>query len=264
MKKQLAKFLPFVMVFIIIISISGCKKDEAYNGNYNSGISRVDTDSKLSDDIDDNFNDYIKCPDFVGMSVSEIEKHKYYNDSTLRFTFEHMENDEYAISHICEQSIEPETQIKKGTVITLYVSTGASEIIIPNIYFMSETEAVDLINSKGFKTKVEHIADSDIEKGKVIKTSPVIGTKVTKNQTITIYVSNGNEQNYVPVPDVIGITRPVAIAKLESSGFTVKTIMQHNENYDYGFVFNTDPVPGTNLAEGKNITIYVSLGKADK
>lgn len=264
MKKQLAKFLPFVMVFIIIIGVSGCKSDENYNGNYNSGISRVDTSNDPTNDSVDNYDDYIKCPDFVGMSVSEIQEHKYFNDSTLRFTFEYVKSDEYNINCICEQSIEPETQIKKGTVITLYVSTGASEIIIPNIYFMSETEAVNLIRNKGFRTKVEYIADSDIENGKVIKTSPEIGQKVTKDQIITIYVSNGNTQTYIPVPDVIGITRPVAISKLESNGFTVKTIMQHNENYDHGFVFKTDPVPGTNLAEGKSITIYVSLGKADK
>lgn len=262
--KHLAKFLPIVMVFILLLSIVGCKSNNTDNDNYNSNISKVDASDYNESITNDTNDDFIKCPDFTGLSVSEIEDHEYYKDSVMRFTFEYMESEEYDVSHICEQSIEPESKIKKGTVITLYISTGQNEITIPNIYFMDESEAVSLLSGKGFKTKVQRIADNNVDAGKVIKTSPEIGETVTKDQTITIYVSNGATENLISVPDVIGITRPVAISRLESSGFTVKTVMAYNEKYDYGFVFNTNPIPGTNLTEGKLVTIYVSLGKPDE
>lgn len=261
MKKYFAKILPIILVCIVLIGIVGCKSNNTDNEFTNSGISKVNTNDSAESNTDDLNDEMIKCPDFVGMTVSEIEEHDYYKKSVMRFSFEYTESDQYNVSQICEQSIEPDTKIKKGTVITLFISTGQNEIVIPNVYFMDEDEAISMLRGKGFKTNIQRISDNNIERGKVIKTNPEIGETVTKDQTITIYVSNGEADNLKSVPDVIGLTRPVAISRLESSGFTVTTIMQNNDNYDYGFVFATDPAPGINVAEGGLITIYVSLGK---
>ena len=263
MKKQLAKLLPIIIVFVLLISSVGCKStNDNDDNNYSTGISKVETnnDESTLDDNNADAGEYIRCPDFVGMSVSEVEEHEYYKDYTIRFTFEHKES-EYDISQICEQSIEPKSKIKKGTVITLYISSGQNEMVIPNVYFMDELEAKNTMVAKGFKILIKKIASENVTQGKVIRTDPAIGTKVTRDQLVTLYVSSGVPEKLIAMPDVIGITRPVAISKLETSGFTVKTVMTYNESYDNGFVFDTNPAPGTQLAKGSMVTIYISRGK---
>lgn len=68
----------------------------------------------------------------------------------------------------------------------------AETITIPDIEDIDEMSAKNLISSNGLIPKVEYIYDDYTDEGKVIKTSPQIGSKVEKNTKVTIYVSKGH------------------------------------------------------------------------
>lgn len=133
----------------------------------------------------------IKCPDFANMSVENILSHQYYKNGFLKFNFEYVESTEYDINHVCDQSVEPDKIVEKGSEITLYISTGQNKIKIPNVYNMTEVNAVGMLEAVGFKTKIQKIASNDVQAGKVIFTNPAIGTTIANDTVVTIYVSSG-------------------------------------------------------------------------
>ena len=60
--------------------------------------------------------------------------------------------------------------------------------------------------------------------------------------------------------DYASMSAPVARAELESKGFNVVDDGVYSETIDIDTVISQDPVAGTSLAEGKTITLTVSLG----
>lgn len=207
--------------------------------------------------------DYI-CPNFINMDMANVVEHEFYKNNILNFKFEYVESDEYDINRVCDQSFPKDKKFKKGATITLWISTGQNEIQIPNVYDMEEVEAVSLLASKGFTTEVQKIASNDFEEGKVISTDPAIGTKVTKDKIITVYVSSGKAEKFVEVPDVIGLSEEEAKKALIKAGFAVITearnLTSADDDYDEGFVIAQEPGIKESVLEGSEIKIYVSTG----
>ncbi|MFD9947564.1 Stk1 family PASTA domain-containing Ser/Thr kinase [Nonomuraea sp. NPDC059023] len=69
------------------------------------------------------------------------------------------------------------------------------------------------------------------------------------------------QTRYVKVPTLIGENVDVAIKNAQGMGFVVKPAEgRHDEKYGKGLVLSTDPVAGSELAEGSTLTIVPSLG----
>ena len=79
-------------------------------------------------------------------------------------------------------------------IVVLPIITNQKEIKVPDVANMGLSEAVEKLQNEGFKVADEQkeVSSDEIEEGKVVKTSPVAGTKKTKGSEITIYISSGN------------------------------------------------------------------------
>lgn len=128
-----------------------------------------------------------ECPNFVGLTIEKVKEHEFYNDFEIHW--EYVANEEYDIGIVCDQSETAAKRLKKGSTITLYISTGWTQIKVPDVYGKTESYAVSELKSKGFIVNVIEISDSDFETGLVIKTDPVRTTVVPKGSKITVYVS---------------------------------------------------------------------------
>jgi len=81
---------------------------------------------------------------------------------------------------------------------------------------------------------------------------------VAKNSTVKLFVSTGAGK--VTVPDVRDETQSVATSQLQGLGFVVDQKPAPNSTAPSGQVVRQNPVPGTALAKGSTVTIYVSGG----
>ena len=79
---------------------------------------------------------------------------------------------------------------------TVAETTEDTKIEIPDIEGTDETTAKNLLSSNGLIPKIEQEYDDFVEKGNVIRTDPVIGTKVEKNSKVTVYISKGASRIY--------------------------------------------------------------------
>ena len=80
---------------------------------------------------------------------------------------------------------------KKGSTITITVSSGASSVQVPSVVGKTESDAGSALEKAGFKYDIQRESSSTVAKGNVIRQSPSSGSSAKKGDTITIYVSTG-------------------------------------------------------------------------
>ena len=133
----------------------------------------------------------IECPEFIGMSVEEVEKNKY--NETFNIVFKYANNNEYPTNQICEQSEKAGKKLKKNATITLTVSMGGDTRTVHDVYGKTESYAISTLQSHGFSCVIKEIFDDEVEAGLVVKTEPARTVVVTEGTVITVYISKGKQ-----------------------------------------------------------------------
>ncbi len=144
----------------------------------------------------------------------------------------------------------------------LLKGTG-SEIKCPNFVGMNFEEIKkneDYTNNFRISDKWEY--NDEHEYGTVYEQSQPEGEPLKRGANITLYVSMG--QATIKVPDVTKKSESYAVSELKSKGF--KTIIKEisDDEVDAGLVVKTDPAHTTVVAQGSEITVYISTGKEIK
>ncbi|WP_370544345.1 Stk1 family PASTA domain-containing Ser/Thr kinase [Frondihabitans sp. VKM Ac-2883] len=103
------------------------------------------------------------------------------------------------------------------------------------------------------------IASDSVDEGDIIKTSPVAGTNVAKDETISVYVSSGPAS--VNVPDVSGKSTDDAWSEITGLGLQQGSVSQQDSpTVPAGNVIQTTPESGTSVDVGSTIDLVVSSG----
>lgn len=121
---------------------------------------------------------------------------------------------------VIRQVPEAGTQVLSNTAVTLYVSSGATEVTVPNVVGKSEADAVALIEGQGLVLGTITVVGSPIvPEGVVIASDPVTNSKLPLGSVVNIILSDGTVQ----VPDVrnLEVLEARSILTNPSVGFTV-------------------------------------------
>jgi serine/threonine-protein kinase len=146
--------------------------------------------------------------------------------------------------------------VPANTLVTLYVSTGAAPVAVPNVVGQQQTTAQSALQAKGFSVNVKSDPTSSAPTGQVISQDPGGGT-APPGSTVTITVSGGA----VTVPTVIGSSQQTATQILTTAGFQVSAQQGTGPaQYANGTVFNQVPGGNGTAAKGSTVTIYVQTG----
>lgn len=143
---------------------------------------------------------------------------------------------------------------------TSSIEDTSDKVKVPDVLGMTLEEAKKALNDEklGFKYEYGYSKEDDVDK--VYDTNPEIGSFVDKNTTITVYISKGVKK--VEMVDVLGKTQneaEEAIIKAE-----LKYTFQYKETTDDSFigkVESTDPVAGTTVNAGTQVTVVLYKGK---
>jgi eukaryotic-like serine/threonine-protein kinase len=146
--------------------------------------------------------------------------------------------------------------VAANTLVTLYVSTGAAQVAVPNVVGQQETQAQSELQAKNFNVKVSSAPNSTQPSGTVVSQSPA-GGMAAPGSTVTITVSGGA----VPVPSVLGDSQQTANQILTTAGFAV-SVQQGSgpAQYANGTVFSQNPAANSAEPKGTTITIFVQNG----
>ncbi|GAA3520374.1 Stk1 family PASTA domain-containing Ser/Thr kinase [Aeromicrobium panaciterrae] len=148
-------------------------------------------------------------------------------------------------------------KVKEASTITLIVSSGPEQVTIPSLDGYSYDDAKKLLESKGLKVKKSE-TDSELAKDKVINSNPPAGETADFGSTVTLLVSKGQST----VPNVVGLTKEEAIAKLEDAGLKANVVEDPASTVEQNTVASQDKPEGTVVSPGTTITITVSTNPA--
>ena len=138
----------------------------------------------------------------------------------------------------------------KGTIITLYISSGMTKIP-DNLVGQSKDSVIEQLNKAGIGTvNVENEYSDSVDSGSVTRLDPGSGSTVELGTSVTIWVSLGKQQ--VSVPSVLHMTLSSAKSALTNNGFQVTV---NGSTDDDAIVTGMSPEGGSQADSGATITL---------
>ena len=126
---------------------------------------------------------------------------------------------------------------------------------MPDVVGLSREAAETRLTREGFDPDVEK-RQSDQPEDEVISQSPVAGTRLDVGARVTITISEGRKQVYVP--NVIGLTEADARRVLGGDGLGVTVRRRTTDNADEdGQVLDQRPGVGAEVDEGRSVIVFV-------
>jgi eukaryotic-like serine/threonine-protein kinase len=161
---------------------------------------------------------------------------------------------------VIEQDPTAGSRAPEGSVVTITYTVGLGSAFIPDVKGTTKADAEQQLKKAGFQTAIQNQHSNNVKKGDVIGTDPPAGTKLERQKTVTILVSNG--PNLVQVPSVVGLSQDAADTQLRDAG--LKPHFQKQEsNQPQGQVIDQTPDAGSSQRKGSTVTVVVSKGLGD-
>lgn len=131
--------------------------------------------------------------------------------------------------------------------------------VMPDVAGSSEQAAVSAVEGEGFSNvRVHEQSSMEVPEGTVIETAPGAEAEARVGEQIVISVSTGPEQ--VAVPQVEGVDRAEAQARLSGAGLGVGTVTEQFDEAEAGTVVAASPSPDTRVEQGTAVDLTVSAG----
>ncbi|HZN89766.1 MAG TPA: Stk1 family PASTA domain-containing Ser/Thr kinase [Thermoleophilaceae bacterium] len=159
---------------------------------------------------------------------------------------------------VIDQDPNPGEQAEEGATVTLEVSDGPGEVLVPGVAGLPQAQAIDELERAGLKVTRDLEFSDEVRKGIALRTVPREGTEVTRGTRVRLLVSQGPEQ--VTVPEVVGLSRDSAEARLRDEGLGA-AVQEEESDEPEGEVIAQSPGGGTAVDRGATVTITVSIGR---
>lgn len=195
----------------------------------------------------------VAVPDVVGLSLQTAQTRL--NAAGFDVAVEQRASERVADT-VLSQRPGGSAEAKKGSTVRLIVSSGAGTATVPQVDGEELALARDRLEVVGFRTRVRKQDSEEVEKGRVIETSPPGGSLAQLDEVVTIVVSTGPKA--VVLPDVVRQPEDAAITALEELGLTVRTVEKESADSEPGTVLAMSPAAGSTARVGDRVTITVA------
>jgi eukaryotic-like serine/threonine-protein kinase len=152
------------------------------------------------------------------------------------------------------------TSVHKGARVSVFVSSGAESVAVPNVVHKPSAEALKILTQKGLQPTAQNEPSETVAKGLVVSTDPTAGVGLQVGSPVTVFVSSGPRE--ASVPEVSGETQANATATLSAAGLKVTTVKREVAEPTAGTVISQSPAAGTQVKPGSTVTIVVSQAPA--
>lgn len=206
----------------------------------------------------------VEVPDLRGKT--EAQAQSLLNEYNLGYKYQgESPSSEYPKGQVVSQSVEAGSHVEKNTTVGYVLSSGSSETLkVPGLTNVSLEDANKALTSMGLVVTVDNSRYSDtVAEGNVITTNPGSGSAVNVGDTVTVYVSQGQEASTVEVPKVVGHYVDDASTALTNIGLYVYITEVTDPSVEKGLVISQDISAGSSVQTGTSVTLTVSAGSPD-
>lgn len=148
------------------------------------------------------------------------------------------------------------SRTNEGGKVKLQVSIKR---VVPDIVGLSQEDAQGVMSKNGF-TNVEYLkVKSDNTENTVVSVTPDVSTRARADAKITINIA----EPYT-VPDVAGLTKDDAQARLEAAGFVASFTTQYNETVAEGSAISSEPAKDSVAKSGSTVNVFIAEKRSTK
>ena len=142
-------------------------------------------------------------------------------------------------------------------------SVPAETVSIPPVADMQYELAKQQLRERGLNINTKKMADETVKPGYVIKSEPAAGEKIPKGSTVTLYVSSDSVDKVMEMYDFRGMNADDADVRAGYYGFNIHTTTVASAQKK-GIIVAQSPLPGSGVAESKEVHFYISSGNASE
>ena len=255
-----------IMLVYIVGSLSGAfqRIPASVSSNKSNTTTTKESNQVVSTYEDESGQDTdgrAKVPKLLGMTITEATNalKEVGLKIVLARTYEY--SDEYTTGLVCRQQYDEGTVVDEGSSIKVYLSLGSDKFEVNSKLYVNGNVSILKYYLRSFKDiDVEYIGEysETYAKDMVLRMDPDEGY-LEAGDSLKVYVSLGPE--YITVPNLYGMSKQQAVAKLQNEGFTVGTISEVNsDSTDAGLVCGQSLDPDTSQKSGTEIDFSISLG----
>lgn len=149
--------------------------------------------------------------------------------------------------------------VKKGRTVYLFVSGGEQLVTVPQLKGKNIVDAKLALERVGLKLGQVELVSSNYPKDMIFDQQYVEGTKLKKGETIKIFVSSGQTEGTIEVPDLIGKSLSEAQRILSDISLSIgKITYQISNSLLPNTVLDQYPVPGNKLNPGEKVDLFIT------
>lgn len=212
-------------------------------------------------------NKEIQVPDVSNMTIAEAEKTLKDLGFIINDEEEQEESDTVEEGKVVKTNPVGGVSRKKGTTITLVISSGVSGVTLENYVGQNYFEIKGKLEAYGLKVvqELKSVEESeDITENKILEQRPIAGTKMVEGDTVTFILPD----IIVKYPDFVQDkwTKEAIENFCKEYGVAVEFIEEQTDKYDAGTVIKQDRVAGTRVLKAYplKITIAVPVPQEEK
>jgi eukaryotic-like serine/threonine-protein kinase len=143
-----------------------------------------------------------------------------------------------------------------GSTVTIFVSRGPKLVKVPVLVGSNRRTAVQRIRGHGLLPEIGEEETDAAPAGEVLRQTPSAGRKVEPGSTVAIVVARSKQR--AKVPNIIGRERREAVEAIREAGLAPFVEEEETEvEGEIGRVVDQFPTPGSELAEGGEVTLVV-------
>lgn len=201
----------------------------------------------------------VTVPHVVGMSTEDAVR-TMADVGLIADITERRFSNEVPENHIISQAYLEGEQLKQGFTVSLVVSNGGVQSLVPNLRNQNLVNAQIMIENEEFVvgeiTEIFH----DLPEGTVVEQSPRSGLQMAKGTEINLVISKGPEVRQYIVPSVRNRTIREAEVTLNQLGLKLGAISYElNDEVEKGRIIDQDLI-GVEVPQGTEIAVVVSNG----
>ena len=198
----------------------------------------------------------VEIPDFCGLNINNLQAPEWL-DVDIEYHYDENTPAGVVFRQTPTGGSRRRLAEDKPCQVSLAVSLGRESISLPSMIGRDVYEVATELRNLGLVVHTV-MQSSPRAVGSVLASEPRAGESVPRGATITLTVSQGEEQKTVHVPNLCGLSRSDALIRLWLCQLGVGEVIEAPSNEPAGTVFGQSHAEGTVVLPGTKITIYIS------
>ncbi len=206
----------------------------------------------------------ITVPDVSNLTIQEAEKKLKDQGFEVSEQTEKKSSEEIREGFVISTNPPAGVNRKKGTTITLIISTGENGIEAENYVGKNYHEVKGKLEAYGIKvvseTKdIEKSEKEEVKENQILEQRPIAGTKLVEGDTITFVIPNliTTYPNFVEEK----WTKAAIESFCKEYNVSVEFVEEETDAYKEGTIIKQDRVAGTRVKEGYPLVITIAKEK---